>query len=83
MNGTFQLAVMHGGKETIFDCELLPYTYTYKIRVDVAGQEILFERDDEGNFRAMIEYEKLETYKHIERSLLEDIADSLQTAFKD
>lgn len=51
----FELPVTYKGKEELFNVKLATFTYGYKFYVNVNGNEVVFERDDEGNMRAMIQ----------------------------
>jgi hypothetical protein len=46
---------MQQGKDVIFLSRLLKQGYSYTIHVEVDGQEIIFEPDEERNFRAISE----------------------------
>jgi len=55
MDDVFDIPVEYGGKQLSFKAELLSYGYSYRIKIDVYGTDILFEPDEERNFRAMID----------------------------
>lgn len=57
MDEPFDLPVEYNGKKLIFRARLLRRGYSYKIHVQVDRQEIIFEPDEERNFRAIIENE--------------------------
>lgn len=50
----FEIPVTYKGQEYLFNGRLATFTYGYKFYVDVNGVEVVFERDDEGNLRAML-----------------------------
>lgn len=50
----FELPVTYKGKELLFNVRLATFTYGYKFYVDIDGNEVVFERDDEGNLRALV-----------------------------
>jgi hypothetical protein len=54
MDNSFIIPVLYKGKEIGFNARLLVLGYTHKIQVDVNGQEVLFEPDEERNYRAVI-----------------------------
>lgn len=54
MNDPFELTVFYQGQELILPAELRVYVYTHKIAVQVMGQEVLFEPDEERNYRATL-----------------------------
>ncbi|WP_018613209.1 hypothetical protein [Segetibacter koreensis] len=77
MNETFNLSVTYKGKEVTFSAKLLVYRYSYKIQVDVNSNEVLFEPDEERNYRATIDPEKVEG-KKIDMELLTAIAGAIE-----
>jgi hypothetical protein len=77
----FELPVEFEGKEFLLPAELLPMGFTHKIKVTVEGTEILFEPDEERNYRAMIT--DLEKFNHtnINKLLLQEICKTLDQLF--
>jgi hypothetical protein len=55
MEDTFDIPVTYKGKELLFKSQLLILGYTHKISVDVNGTEVLYEPDEERNYRAVID----------------------------
>jgi hypothetical protein len=53
----FELPVTVNGKEFLFPSKLIQLGYTYRIEVDVSGTIVSFERDEEKNWRALINNE--------------------------
>ena len=74
----FDLPVEYKGEEITFKTSLLTSGYTQKFQVDVNGQIILFEPDEERNYRAVIPYEEIGNKKDVDLELLKIIADTLQ-----
>ena len=54
MAESFTLVVNYKGKEYQLDSELRVFGYTHKIAIKLEGGEILFEPDEERNYRAVI-----------------------------
>nr|WP_315027926.1 hypothetical protein [uncultured Chryseobacterium sp.] len=67
----FELPITYKGKEQLFNVKLATFTYGYKFYVDVNGNEVVFERDDSGNMRALIQDTSSES--KIEKELIEAI----------
>ncbi len=67
----FELPVTYKGQDLLFSGRLATFTYGYKFYVDINDVEVIFERDDEGNLRAMLP----ENVSHaaIEKGLIEAI----------
>ncbi len=72
MNEPFELPVTYKGEELHFPTRLQQLGYTHRIVVDVNGQQVFFEPDEERNYKAIIEQEKLN--KQISVELLQAIA---------
>ena len=80
MAESFTLVVNYRGKEYQLDSELRVYGYTHKIAIKLEGEEILFEQDEERNYRAIIpDYEGSKT--KIDIGLVQAIAKELEAAF--
>jgi hypothetical protein len=80
MNEPFELPVTYRGEELLFSARLQQLGYTHRIVVDVYDQEIFFEPDEERNYRAIIEQDKLD--KHISVELLQAIAEAIESILK-
>ena len=74
----FDLPVDYQGEEFAFRTSILKSGYTRKFQVDVNGQMILFEPDEERNYRAVIPFEEIGNIKNVDLELLKIIADTLQ-----
>lgn len=72
MNEPFDLPVTVNGKALLFPACLLQLGYTHKFQVTVYGTEVLFEPDEEGRYRAVIEPE--DVTRDIAVELLQAIA---------
>lgn len=81
MNETFNLPVQFKGQDLNFPSKLLMFGYSYKIAVDINGTEVLFERDEERNYRAIVDLEKLKSDK-INIELLKAIAEAIEALIK-
>ena len=82
MEDEFDLPVLFRGEEKSFRARLLLYGYSYKIQVIVDDQPILFEPDEERNWRALIDTEDGEKHKPVKVELLQSIAASLESLTK-
>ena len=82
MADSFELPVIYNGQELLFPATLNIFGYTYKIQVDVFGQLISFEPDEERNFRAVMNMEDLKNNRKIDKALLEEIASAIELIVK-
>ena len=78
MDESFDIQVVYKGHELLFKGELLAYGYSYKIQVEVNGSIILFEPDEERNFRATTNPENGQDRTKIDIELLKCIGDFLE-----
>ena len=81
MEQTFTLPIVHNGKEYSFEGELISTGYTYKIRIDISGQIITYEPDEERNFRAIVENADHDSVNKIDTGLLQAISEELVAIF--
>ena len=79
MDDTFEIPVMYKDMEMLFPARLLTFGYVHKFQVDVFGQEFFFEKDDNGEYRALIDPDKLEQGKKPDVELLKAIAASIES----
>ena len=78
MHEKFQLPVEYKGEELALNTSLLLTGFTHKFIVEVFGQEVIFEPDEDRNYRAIIPYEDIGKNKNIDQELLKEIAIVLQ-----
>lgn len=69
------LPVTFNGKEMEFPSRLLNYGYTVKLEVDIEETKVLFEPDEERNWRALISFEDVQANKKLKADLLKAIAE--------
>jgi hypothetical protein len=76
MDDEFYIPVLYKGGEVNFPARLIPSGYVYKIEVTVADSLLLYEKDDEGAWRALIDPENVP--RQIDVGLLKAIALSIE-----
>jgi hypothetical protein len=74
MDEEFELPVVFDNKQYHFKARLLQFPLTHKFQVDVNGIEVLFEPDEERNYRAWIDPANQETLTKVNPHLLKEIA---------
>ena len=79
MEEEFELPVKYKGEELMFNAKLIVTGYTHKFSVDVNGQIIIFEPDEERNYRAVINYSDLEKRKNVDIELLKEITKAIES----
>jgi hypothetical protein len=76
MEEPFIISANYKGADREFEGRLQVFGYSHRFHVDVDGTEVLFERDEEGNYRAIVPPEH--TGKIPEAGLLESIARAIK-----
>lgn len=82
MDDEFILPVTFNGNEMELSARLLNYGYSSKLEVEIEGTKVIFEPDEERNWRAVISYEDLIANKKVSKELLEEVADVIQNVSK-
>lgn len=82
MEEQFELPVKYKGEQLMLNASLIITGYTYKFSVDVKGQIIVFELDEERNYRAIIPYEDVPNSKNVDVELIKSVASSIEQLVK-
>lgn len=82
MNEEFDLPVLFDNKQYHFKARLLQFPLTHKFQVDVNGIEVLFEPDEERNYRAWIEPTNKEALTKVNPHLLKEVAVAIESIVK-
>jgi hypothetical protein len=82
MDEEFDIPVTYNNQQLNFPARLLAYGYSYKIEVDLKGTKVLFEPDEERNWRALVAYEEVQANKNMDRELLKAVAASIEEILK-
>jgi hypothetical protein len=78
MEEEFELPVKYKGEEQMLNAKLIVTGYTHKFSVDANGQMIVFEPDEERNYRAVIPYDDIDKNKPIDIKLLKQITKAIE-----
>lgn len=82
MKDFFELPVQFKGENLSFTSRLMQLGYTHKFLVEVEGQPVYFEPDEERNYRAIIETADIKTCKALNLELLKAVAHALEAITK-
>ena len=82
MDEGFELPVRHNGKELLLPSQLVSFGWTHRINVEVYGIPVSYERDEEGQWRALVSAEDLAANKNIDVGLLEAIAHAIEEVLR-
>jgi hypothetical protein len=82
MEEQFELPVEYKGEQLMLNASLIVTGYTHKFCVDVYGQNIVFEPDEERNYRAVIPYDDIDNKRNIDKALLKTIVAAIEAIVK-
>lgn len=75
---TFEIPVTYKNKELSFEAHVVRFGYVNHIVVDLNGVQITIEKDEEGNYRALGDAEKMHNAK-VDVDLIKAIITVLQS----
>jgi hypothetical protein len=81
MDEPFDLPVTYKGEEILFPARLLQMGYVHKFEVDVYGNIVYFEWDEERNIRALVDPVLVDN-NQISLDLLKAIAEAIEVLVK-
>ncbi len=81
MDEDFDIPVLYNNKEIAFKTKLLKFGYSYRFEVDIYGNPVIFEPDEERNLRAIIAPSKTPEDK-FDTLLLQKIATAIESLIK-
>jgi hypothetical protein len=73
MDDQFELPVEYKGEQLLFKTSLIVTGYIHKFSVDINGKEVIFEPDEERNYRARLDYNNLNDGKNLDLELIREI----------
>ena len=84
MEETFTLPMQYKGKEVTLEFTFRRLGYTYKISTQIGNQEVLFEPDEEGSFRATLAnpHKATSSKDNIDSAFIAVISQALTEALK-
>jgi hypothetical protein len=84
MQNDFSITVPYKGKDREFNVNVMVTGYTYRFFVTVDETEVIFEKDEEGNYRALKAqpFEGSQSRKEVDLELLRLIQQTIEKAFE-
>jgi len=79
---SLEIPVTYKGEELSFSARFLMLGYIHKIQVEVDGQVIMYEPDEERNYRVVLTAAQLEKGVKLDIELLKAIAEVIQSVIK-
>lgn len=78
MNETIDIPIIYKGKELIFKAKVVKFGYIHRFEVKVNGHSVIFEPDEERNYRVILNPVDDKNSK-IDLALLKQISETLQS----
>ncbi|HEY0057936.1 MAG TPA: hypothetical protein VGB56_02315 [Flavisolibacter sp.] len=78
MDDDFDLPVLYNGAEVLLKTRLLQSGYVHRFEVEVNEQHILFEPDEERNYRALVAPHLADKLKRSDVDLIKAVAEALE-----
>jgi hypothetical protein len=72
------LPVTYGGEDIELPLTMYAYGYTFRVEVLIGETPVIFEPDEEGSYRALVNADQVEKNKKLNRGLLQAIAVALE-----
>jgi hypothetical protein len=83
MEDEFQIPMAYHNQQLYFkEKRLILGSYTQKIQVDVYGTDVLFEMDEERNYRAYIDPTNTDAIDKVDKELLSTIIETIEAIRK-
>lgn len=82
MEDAFLIRISLEGKEYEFETKILWLGFQHKIEVNIEGIVVLFEPDEERNYRAIFSPEQTELHQSVPKKLLKAVAQHLESILK-
>jgi hypothetical protein len=82
MEESLEIPVTYKGQELSFPCKIMPSGFVLAFGVEVAGQLVTFEPDEERNYRAVLPAPQMAEGFKIEPGLLKAIAEVIESIVK-
>ena len=79
MDDSFEIDIVHNGKELVFEAILISAGYIHRIQVQINGKEVIFEPDEERKYRAIVTEEFVSKLTNDDKSMIQAINDSLDS----
>jgi hypothetical protein len=83
MKELFTITVLHNGIEKELFGKLRISAYTHQFFFRIGNTEIILEKDDEGNFRALMPASSPEAGQKIDPSLIQVLIEEMEKVMKD
>lgn len=83
MEESFTITILHKGEEKELAGRLRVSAYTHQFLFTIDGSEIILEKDDEGNFRALAAAAFSESARQADPSLIQALISTMEKEMRD
>jgi hypothetical protein len=79
MDELFSITLGYRGREYSFEARLVTVGYTHKFLVMINGIEVIYEPDEERNYRALLNEVDQAKVRDVDRELIKVVGDKIQS----
>jgi hypothetical protein len=79
MNETIDIPITYKGNELIFKARVIKYGYIHRFEVNIEGSPVIFEPDEERNYRALLDPAQGNKSNSINLEFLKLIAETIES----
>jgi hypothetical protein len=80
MNAAFDLPVTYNGQTLIFKATVVRFGYIHQIQIPVHDYIVIFEPDEERNYRAIVDPSYFISGKSVDTNLIQAIGEAIESA---
>ncbi len=79
MDEPFSISVIFGGSGYTFEGRLVTVGYTHKFCMVINGMEVIYEPDEERNYRTILNEADQAKLRDVDRELIKAVGDKIQS----
>ena len=79
MDEQFTISIFNDGSEHIYEARLVTLGYTHKFLIVINGMEVVYEPDEERNYRAILSEADQAKVKESDVELIKAVGDKIQS----
>jgi hypothetical protein len=79
MDEAVEIPIIYKGEELLFKAHVVRFGYVHHMVVDINGANITIERDEEGCYRALEEFDESGSHGKVDVELVKEIVQVLES----
>ena len=79
MDEPFTISIFYDGTEFSYDVRLVTIGYTHKFFIMINGMEVVYEPDEERNYRAILNEVEQAKVRSVDLELIKAVGDKIQS----